>query len=104
MSSTLDTKEQVLEAAINGVSRVANAILATPTEKRTKALDAAANGYRQTAQDLGYDEAEIQEWLHGIMFSLADRSGCTGVRATEERAPGKRRPVVGASVRSLKSQ
>ena len=70
MSLTLDTKEQVLDAAITGVSRVAEAILATPTEKRTKALDAAANSYRQTARDLGYDEAEIQEWLHGIMFRL----------------------------------
>jgi hypothetical protein len=70
MSSTLDTKEQVLEAAITGVCRVAEAIVATPTERRTKALDAAANSYRQTAQDLGYDEAEIHEWLHGIMFRL----------------------------------
>jgi hypothetical protein len=70
MSLTLDTKEQVLDAPITGVSRVANATLATPTEKRTKALDAVANSYRQTAQDLGYDEAEIQEWFHGIMFRL----------------------------------
>ena len=70
MSLTLDTKEQVLEAAISGVSRVAEAILATPTEKRTKALDAAANSYRQTAEDLSYGEAEIQEWLHGIMSRL----------------------------------
>jgi hypothetical protein len=70
MSSTLDIKEPLLEAAITRVCRVAEAIVATPTEKRTKALDAAANSYRQTAQDLGYDEAEIQEWLHGIMFRL----------------------------------
>ena len=70
MSSTLDTEEQVLEAAITGVCRVAEAIVATPTEKRTKALDAAANSYRQTAQDLGCDEADIQEWLQGIMFRL----------------------------------
>ena len=41
------------EVAITGVCRVAKAIVATPTEKRTKALDAAANSYRQTAQDLG---------------------------------------------------
>jgi hypothetical protein len=95
MSSTLDTKEQVLEAAITGVCRVAEAIVATPTEKRTKALDAAADSYRQTAQDLGYDEAEIRGWLHGIMFrlrtenyvSLGDRSVCTRVSATEQRAP-----------------
>ena len=61
MSLSSNNKEQVLDAAIIGVSRVAEAILATPTEMRTKALDAAANSYRQTAQDLGYDEAEIQE-------------------------------------------
>jgi hypothetical protein len=70
MSMSLDTKEQVLEAVMTSVSRVAQAILATPTEKRTKALDAAANSYRQTAQDLGCDEAEIQELLDVIMFRL----------------------------------
>jgi hypothetical protein len=86
MSVTLDTKEQVLEAAISGVSRVAEAILATPTEKRTKALDAAANSYCQTAQDLGYDEAETQEWLHGIMFRLRTEV------ATRELAEQKNEP------------
>jgi hypothetical protein len=70
MSLTLDNREQVLEAAITGIFRVAEAILATPTEVRTKALNATANSYRQTAQDLGYDEAEIEEWLHEIMFRL----------------------------------
>jgi hypothetical protein len=70
MSAALDTKQRVLDAAITGVFRVAQAILATPTEKRTKALDAAADGYRQTAQDLDYDEAEIQELLDVIMFRL----------------------------------
>jgi len=45
MSAALDTKQRVLDAAITGVFRVAQAILATPTEKRTKALDAAANSY-----------------------------------------------------------
>ena len=70
MSAALDTRQQVLDAAITGVFRVAEAILATPTEKRTKALDAAANGYHQTAQDLGCDEAEIQELLDVILFRL----------------------------------
>jgi hypothetical protein len=68
MSAALDTKQQVLDAAITGVFRVAQAILATP--KRTKALDAAADGYRQTAQDLGCDEAELQELLDVILFRL----------------------------------
>jgi hypothetical protein len=70
MSAALDTKQRVLDAAIAGIFRVADAILATPTEKRTKALDAAADGYRQTAQDLGCDETEIQELLDVIMFRL----------------------------------
>jgi hypothetical protein len=70
MSAALDTRQQVLDAAITGVFRVAEAILATPAEKRTKALDAAANSYRQTAQDLDYNEAEIQELLDVIMFRL----------------------------------
>ena len=61
MNAALDTRQQVLDAAITGVFRVAQAILATPTEKRTKALDAAANSYRQTARDLDYEEAEIQD-------------------------------------------
>ena len=73
MSAALDTKQQVLDAAITGVFRVAEAILATPTEKRTKALDAAADGYRQTAQDLGCDEAEIQELLDVILFRLRQK-------------------------------
>ena len=70
MSAALDTRQQVLDAAITGVFRVAEAILATPAETRTKALDAAADGYRQTAQDLGCDEAEIQELLDVILFRL----------------------------------
>jgi hypothetical protein len=69
MSLTTDKKQEVLEAAISGLSRVAEAILATPNEARIKALDAAADSYRQTAQVLGYDEAELQEWV-AIMFRL----------------------------------
>src|SRR6266849_3190300 len=63
-------KEQVLEAAIGGLSRVAEAVLAIPNEARTKSLDAAENSYRQTARAWGYDEAEIEEWVSAIMFRL----------------------------------
>jgi hypothetical protein len=66
----LDTEEQVLEAAIGGLSRVAEAILATPNEARTKALDAAEDSYHRAARDLGYDEAKIEEWVSAIMFRL----------------------------------
>jgi hypothetical protein len=70
MSLTVDTKQDVLEAAISGLSRVAKAILATPNEARAKALDAAADSYRQTGRVLGYDEAKLQEWVYAIMFRL----------------------------------
>jgi hypothetical protein len=65
----LDTEEQVLEATIGGLSRVAEAILATPNEARTKALDAAEDSYHRAARDLGYDEAKIEEWV-SVMFRL----------------------------------
>jgi hypothetical protein len=70
MSLTVDTKQEVFEAAISGLSRVAKAILARPDETRAKALDAAADSYRQTGRVLGYDEAEFQEWVYAIMFRL----------------------------------
>ena len=67
---TLDTKEDALEVAIGGLPRVVEAILAAPAEARTKALDAAAGSYRQTAQQLGYSQSEEQEWVHAIMYRL----------------------------------
>jgi hypothetical protein len=73
MSLTVDTKQEVLEAAISGLSRVAKAILATPNEARAKALDAAADSYRQTGRVLGYDEAKLQEWVYAIMFRLLQK-------------------------------
>jgi len=72
MRLTTDSKQEVLEAVINGISRVAEAILATPKEARTKALDAAADSYRKTARALGYDEAEIKELVNAIMFRLLE--------------------------------
>jgi hypothetical protein len=56
--------------AIDGLSRVARAIVAVPAEARTKAFAAAEDSYRQTARELGYDETEVQEWTAGIMFRL----------------------------------
>ena len=73
MSLVIDSKQEILEAVISGLSRVAEAILATPKEARTKALNTAADSYRQTARTLNYDEAEIQEWVNAIMFRLREQ-------------------------------
>ena len=69
MASSLK-REEVLESAIGGISRVAEAIAAIRSEDRAKALDAAERSYRQTALDLGYREAVAQEWTAAVMFRL----------------------------------
>lgn len=63
-------KEEVLESAIGGISRVAEAIAALRSEDHAKALDAAERSYRQTALDLGYPEAAAQVWTAAVMFRL----------------------------------
>ena len=87
MSLTVDTKQEVLEAAISGLSRVAKAILATPNEARAKALDAAADSYRQTGRVLGYDDETPGVGLRNHV-SPAGRSNRSRVSATQKRAPG----------------
>ena len=70
MALSFDNKEEVLEAAISGLPRVAEAIVAIPAEARARALVAAEDSYRQTARNLGYGETEVQEWVAAIMFRL----------------------------------
>jgi hypothetical protein len=67
---TFSSKEQLLEAAIGGLSRVAQVVVAIPAEGRAKALAAAEVSYRQTARNWGYTEVEIQEWTSTIMSRL----------------------------------
>ena len=41
-----------------------------PTEHRTKALGAAERSYRQTVQELGYEEGPVQSWVSAVMLRL----------------------------------
>jgi len=63
-------QEEILEAAVAGIPRVAQAIAEIPTEHRTKALGAAERSYRQTVQELGYEEGPIQSWVSAVMLRL----------------------------------
>lgn len=69
MASTSE-KEEILEAAVAGIQRVAEAVAASPEEVRAEALDAVENSYRRTARDFGYDEDLIQSWVSTIMLRL----------------------------------
>jgi hypothetical protein len=53
-------REKLLEAAVAGIPRVAQAIAETPPEQRPKALEAAERSYRKTVQKLGYEEGPVQ--------------------------------------------
>jgi len=63
-------EDAILEVAIAGVSRVAEAIGAMTHENRVTALEAAERSYYKTALDLGYGEAEAQGWAATVMATL----------------------------------
>ena len=64
------SSEEVLEAAVAGIPRVAQAIAEIPTEDRAKALEAAERSYRQTVRELGYEEGLVQSWVSAVMLRL----------------------------------
>ena len=57
MTLTLD-EDEILSAAIAGVSKVAELIATVPAEERTRALEAAEKSYLETAHNLGYQDAD----------------------------------------------
>jgi hypothetical protein len=62
--------EEVLELAIAGLSRVAQAITSMPADDRARALEAAERSYCETAVGLGYTDGEAQAWAATVMASL----------------------------------
>ena len=63
-------RETILEAAVAGIPRVAQAIAETPAEHQAKALEAAERSYRETLQDLGYEKGLVQSWVSAVMLRL----------------------------------
>jgi hypothetical protein len=69
MASNLEN-EEMLEAAIAAIPRVAQAIAAMPAEHRATAFVAAERSYLKTVQDLGYGEVATQRWVSAVMSRL----------------------------------
>ncbi len=69
MASSLQEAE-ILEAAVTGIARVAQAIAAIPAQHRDSALRAAERCYLQTARDLGGAEKFVQNWVSAVMLRL----------------------------------
>jgi hypothetical protein len=70
-------QDEILEAAVAGIPRVAQVIVETPIEHRARALDAVERSYRQTVRDLGHPEEDAKIWVSAVMFRL--------LAATEEQ-------------------
>jgi hypothetical protein len=60
----------ILDAAIAGIPRVAESIAGISSELREQAFVAAERSYQQTARDLGYSEAAANGWISALMFRL----------------------------------
>jgi hypothetical protein len=63
-------KSEVFSAAVNGLPKVVELITAAPEEKRSLALAVAHKAYFRTAQELGYDESDAQQWASAVMFLI----------------------------------
>jgi hypothetical protein len=59
--------DEVFSAAVNGLPKVVELITAAPEDKRSLALAAAHQAYIRTAQELGYDESDAQQWASAVM-------------------------------------
>ncbi len=67
-SSSQEAK--ILQAAVAGIPRVAQAIAAIPAEHRASAFAAAERCYLQTAKDLGGADKFAQNWASAVMLQL----------------------------------
>jgi hypothetical protein len=66
--------DEVFSAAIEGLPKVVELIATVPEDKRWLALTAAEQSYLQTAQTLGYEGADAQQWASVVMSQLRDRA------------------------------
>jgi hypothetical protein len=83
MDTTVETKEDFIEAASNGLPRVADAIIAAPPKARIGVIDAVMESYRKLAGDF-LGEEETEKWLVSLVARLEAE-----VSAKEEQEKNK---------------
>jgi hypothetical protein len=69
MDDTMETEEDFITVASNGLSRVAEAIIAVPSDARVGAINAVVESYRKTARDF-LDEEATEKWLVNVVTRL----------------------------------
>jgi hypothetical protein len=68
--ASISEEEEILEAAVAGIPRVAEVVASIPEEDRGRALNAAARSYWETVRNLGYEEGPVQSWVSAVMLRL----------------------------------
>lgn len=64
-------QRQIFNAAVAGIPRVAEMIVASPAELRARAFDAAQHSYQKTARDFGHGGTVAEEWVSELMHQLS---------------------------------
>lgn len=82
--ASISEEEKILEAAVAGISRVAEAVASIPEKARAKALAAVESTYRQTMLDLGYEEGPAKSWVSAMMLRLQAK---VAEQETEKQEP-----------------
>jgi hypothetical protein len=97
---TLDDLEsdKVFSAAVRGLPKIVGLIAAIPGEKRSLALGAAQQSYLRTAQAVGYDESDAQQWASALV-SLIEIAAVTSELATAKTAEINKTERISASLR-----
>jgi len=73
----------ILSDVLAGLPRVAEFIATIPDEKRGRALEAAEQSYLKTARELGYEEADAQQWVSAVMLHLRIVAGESSAREVD---------------------
>jgi hypothetical protein len=64
------SRDEVFTSAVAGLPKVAELIATLSSDDRRKALEAVEKSYLETAQALGYEEADALVWAEAVMFRL----------------------------------
>jgi|SRR6516165_10209924 hypothetical protein len=82
--------DEAFSAAIKGLPKVTELIASVPKEKRFLAWCAARQSYVQTAQTLGFEENDAQEWASAVMTFVKSPTQPNGVSAQRAEGAGGR--------------
>ena len=98
---TLDDLEsdKVFSAAVMGLPKILELIAAIPEEKRSLAFEAAQQSYLRTAQTVGYDESDAQQWASALV-SLLEIAAITSELAIAKTAEINKTKRISTDLRS----